>query len=88
MVKQMKATGIVRRLDHLGRLCIPMEIRKTLDLSERDSIEIYVDKEHIILKKHEPSCTICNSMENIIDFAGKNICKKCITKAFGVINHG
>ena len=75
----MKATGTVRPVDNLGRVVLPMELRKTLDIDVRDSVEIYVgDNQEIILKKHEPACIFCNETTDVILFQGKKICKKCI----------
>ncbi|MEA4989181.1 MAG: AbrB/MazE/SpoVT family DNA-binding domain-containing protein [Anaerovorax sp.] len=74
----MKATGIVRKVDELGRIVLPIELRRTLDIEIKTPIEIYVEGEYIILKKYNPSCCICGSMDELINFKGKNICKKCI----------
>ncbi|KEI94452.1 AbrB family transcriptional regulator (plasmid) [Clostridium botulinum A2B3 87] len=73
----MKATGIVRRIDNLGRIVIPMELRKTLNISEKDSLAIFVDGERVILKKHDPACVFCGEANNVIDFKGKKVCKQC-----------
>lgn len=73
----MKATGIVRKIDDLGRIVIPMELRKTLNISEKDSLAIFVDGERVILKKHEPVCVFCGEASNVIDFKGKKVCKQC-----------
>lgn len=74
----MKATGIVRKVDELGRIVLPIELRRTLDIEIKDPIEIYVDGEFVILKKYNPSCSICNSMENLRYFKDKKVCQKCI----------
>ena len=74
----MKATGIVRKVDELGRIVIPIELRRTLDIDIKDPIEIYVDEDFIMLKKYNPSCIFCGSMEGLKNFNGKNICKKCL----------
>lgn len=74
----MKATGIVRKVDELGRIVIPIELRRTLDIDIKDPIEIYVDGEFIMLKKYNPACVLCGSMDELKNFNGKNICKKCI----------
>lgn len=74
----MKSTGIVRRVDELGRVVIPIELRRTLEIAEKDSLEIYVDGEQIILKKYEPACIFCGDAKNVINFKGKNICKSCL----------
>lgn len=74
----MKSTGIVRQVDDLGRIVIPKELRRTLDISEKDSLEIYVEDNLIIMKKYEPTCIFCGEGKNIRNFKGKNICEKCI----------
>lgn len=73
----MKSTGIVRKIDELGRVVLPMELRRNLNLNIKDSIEIYVEGESIILKKYEPCCTFCGEVTNITQFKGKNVCDKC-----------
>ncbi|OUM85316.1 MAG: AbrB family transcriptional regulator [Bacillus thermozeamaize] len=74
----LKSTGIVRKVDELGRVVIPIELRRTLRISERDSLEIYVDGERIILKKYEPACIFCGNAENVIHFKEKIVCKNCL----------
>jgi transcriptional pleiotropic regulator of transition state genes len=74
----MKSTGVVRRVDDLGRIVIPIETRRTLNVAEKDSLEIYVEGEEIILKKYEPSCVFCGEAGNVVNFKGKNICKSCM----------
>ena len=74
----MKATGIVRKVDELGRIVLPIELRRTLDIAERDAIEIYVEGSSIVLKKFRPNCVFCDSSKDVVDFKGKNICQKCI----------
>lgn len=74
----MKTTGIVRKIDELGRIVLPIELRRTLGIGERDSIEIYVDGESIILKKYKTSCVFCAETDNLIDFKGKSICPSCL----------
>lgn len=74
----MKATGIVRPVDALGRVVIPVEIRRNLGIRTEDSLEIFVDGQYIMLKKYEPSCIFCGSMEDIHTIHGKNICGDCI----------
>lgn len=73
----MKATGIVRKVDELGRIVLPIELRRTLDIEEKDPLEIYVDGETILLKKYAPTCIFCGSGENVESFKGKNICAEC-----------
>ena len=74
----MKSTGIVRKVDELGRIVLPIELRRTLDIAEKDSLEIYVDDNRIVLKKYEPSCIFCGSSKDVITFKGKNICPNCL----------
>lgn len=74
----MKSTGIVRKVDELGRIVIPIELRRTLNVAEKDALEIYVDGEHIILKKYEPACIFCDDARDITVYKGKNICKNCL----------
>ncbi len=73
----MKSTGIVRKVDELGRIVIPIELRRTLDIAEKDSLEIFVDGERIILAKHEDSCIFCGKSKNLSVRKGKNICDAC-----------
>ena len=73
----MKSTGIVRKVDELGRVVIPIELRRTLGIEEKDALEIYVDADKIILKKYQPACIFCNTAEDIVNFKGKNICVNC-----------
>lgn len=76
----MKETGIVRQMDSLGRIVLPIELRRTLDIAERDFLEIYVDGSSIILKKHHPTCIFCNSSSDLISYKGKNICPDCLNE--------
>ena len=76
----MKSTGIVRRVDELGRVVIPIEIRNKFDIKEKDPIEIYVDGSTIILKKFEPNCVFCGNTKNLIEYNGKLVCSKCAKK--------
>ncbi|KOF55730.1 AbrB family transcriptional regulator [Clostridium sp. DMHC 10] len=74
----MKSTGVVRRVDELGRIVIPMELRRTLEIAEKDSLEIYVDGEKIIFKKYQPACIFCGDAKDVVNYKGKNICKSCL----------
>ena len=76
----MKSTGITRPVDALGRVVIPMEIRETFDIKTKDILDIYVEGDKIILRKHGESCVFCDSQEDVINFEGKKICKNCISK--------
>lgn len=76
----MKSTGIVRKVDELGRVVIPIELRRTLGIGEKDALEIYVDGERIMLKKYEPACIFCGNAENVTYFKGKIVCHECISE--------
>lgn len=74
----MKATGIIRKVDELGRIVLPIELRRVLDIAERDELEIYLDSGKIILQKFEPSCIFCSSSQRLVSYRGKNVCRECI----------
>lgn len=74
----VKSTGIVRKVDELGRIVIPIELRRTLDIGIKDSLEIYVEDEQIILKKYSPACAFCANASGITVFKGKNVCADCL----------
>ncbi len=74
----MKATGIVRKVDELGRIVLPIELRRTLDIEIKDPIEIYVDGDYILLKKYEPACIFCGNAKNVKRIHDKNVCGDCI----------
>ncbi|MDD2619532.1 MAG: AbrB/MazE/SpoVT family DNA-binding domain-containing protein [Syntrophomonadaceae bacterium] len=76
----LKSTGVVRKVDELGRIVIPIELRRTMGIEEKDALEIYVDNEKIILKKYEPACIFCGNAEDVVNYKGKNICKSCLTE--------
>jgi len=73
----MKSTGIVRKVDELGRIVLPIELRRTFDIEEKDALEIYVDQNMIILKKYEPACIFCGDAKDVFTFSGKNVCHTC-----------
>lgn len=77
----MKFTGIVRKVDELGRIVLPKELRSTLNINEKDPLEIYVDEDNkIVLKKYEPACIFCGGMNGIINYKGYNVCRDCLKK--------
>ena len=76
----MNNTGMIRRIDELGRIVIPIEIRNRFDIKEKDPMEIYVDDGSIVIKKYEPNCLFCGETENVIKFHNKLIFKKCINQ--------
>ena len=75
----MKSTGIVRRVDELGRVVLPIELRNKFGITEKDPMEIYVDGSSIILKKYEPNCIFCGSSKKVTNYQDKVVCEKCIT---------
>lgn len=74
----MKSTGIVRKVDELGRVVLPIELRRNLQIERKDALEIYVDGDSIILKKYEPACIFCGKAEDMHTFRNKNICAACL----------
>ena len=78
----MRSTGMVRRTDKLGRIVIPIEIRKKLKIKPYDELEMFSEGENIILKKFEESCTFCGSTINLIRQKDKLICEKCIKESY------
>ena len=74
----MKATGIVRKIDNLGRIVLPMELRRTLQIDVKDDLEIFVEDEQIYLTKYQPKCVICGNEEGLKEHRGKKICSECI----------
>ena len=80
----MKSTGIVRKVDELGRIVLPIELRRTLDIEEKDSLEIYVDGSSIVLRKYQPACVFCDDATDVVNFKGKIICKNCLKELAGL----
>ena len=76
----MKSTGITRPVDALGRVVIPMEIRENLNIKTKDLLEISLQGNQIVLKKHGESCIFCDSSEDLVIFEDKKVCKKCLAK--------
>lgn len=77
---EMKSTGIVRNVDDLGRIVLPKELRKVLDIEERAPLEIFVDGSRIVLQKYQPSCIFCGSADGMTTYKGKNICEDCMAE--------
>lgn len=80
----IKETGMVRHIDDLGRVVIPIELRRTLSIKQGDAIEMYVEDNNIKLKKFLPDCAICNSLEKLQAFKDKLICQKCVDQIVAV----
>jgi len=81
----MKATGIVRKLDQLGHIVLPMELRRTFDISESDPFEISVEEDAIVLHKYKPGCCLCGGTDGLIKIGDKAICKACAEKIAAVL---
>ncbi len=73
----MKSTGIIRKVDDLGRIVLPAELRRLLELDDRAEVEIYTENNTVVLKKHQPSCIFCGAKDDLIAFRGHNICPAC-----------
>jgi len=80
----MKSTGIVRKVDELGRIVLPIELRRTLDIAEKDALEIYVDGTSVVLKKYQPSCVFCDGAQDVVEFKGRNVCASCLKELKGI----
>lgn len=76
----MKATGIVRKVDDLGRIVLPIELRRNMGINIRDSLEIFVDADQILLKKYAPACIFCRENDDLVEYKGKKVCRRCIEK--------
>lgn len=76
----MKATGFVKQIDDMGRIVIPKEIKKKMDLENRDYLEIFANGDEIILKKYQPGCIFCGEVDNVRSFKNKLICPECLAK--------
>ncbi|NLN88433.1 MAG: AbrB/MazE/SpoVT family DNA-binding domain-containing protein [Syntrophomonadaceae bacterium] len=76
----LKSTGMVRKTDELGRVVIPIEIRRTMNIETKDPLEIYTSGEYIVLQKYQPACIFCGEAGEIINYQGKNICKICLVE--------
>ena len=73
----MKSMGMVRKVDDMGRIVLPVELRRSLGIVERDELEISVESDRIVLKKFEPRCIFCGSSDLFVNYMGKNVCKIC-----------
>ena len=77
-VSTMKTTGMIRQLDSLGRIVLPIELRRTLNINTKDMLEILVEGSSVILRKYESNCHFCGSSNGVSSFKGKMICKRCL----------
>lgn len=76
----MKSTGILRSIDELGRIVLPKSMRQNLEIAERDQLEIYTEGDSIILRKYQPACVFCDSVEDVVIFNGKRVCSACLNE--------
>ena len=76
----MKSTGIVRKVDELGRIVLPIELRRSLDIEVRDPLEICLEGDEIVLRKYETGCVFCGSRRGLTTYMGKHICSSCASK--------
>lgn len=76
----MKSTGIIRKVDDLGRIVLPIELRRMLDIAERDELEIFMENDRIVLQKYEPACIFCGSSRALSSYCRKNVCGDCVRK--------
>ena len=74
----MKSTGIVRKVDDLGRIVLPIELRRVLNIDIKDSMEIFVEGEKVILRKYQPACIFCQSADNVHQHKGRLVCDDCM----------
>ncbi|MBR2907114.1 MAG: AbrB/MazE/SpoVT family DNA-binding domain-containing protein [Clostridia bacterium] len=76
----MKSTGFVKKIDELGRILIPKELRSNMELDTKDALEMFVDGDRIVLQKYQPACIFCNNADDIIFFEGRRVCASCLSK--------
>ncbi len=74
----MTSTGIVRRIDSVGRFVLPIELRRTLEIADNDSLEVFIEDNTIILKKYQPACIFCGNARDVSTYKGHNICTNCV----------
>lgn len=74
----MKSSGIVRKVDELGRIVLPVEMRRLLNISEKDALEIFIQDDSIVVRKHHDECVFCGSVRGVVSFKGRNVCADCI----------
>jgi transcriptional pleiotropic regulator of transition state genes len=76
----MKSTGVVRKVEHLGRISLPSGLRRKLNFAKGDLVEVYIEDGMLVIKKHTPSCVFCQSVERLVEFEDRYICGKCVAK--------
>lgn len=75
----MKETGIIRRVDELGRLVLPIELRRFLEIDERDPVEIFLQDDCVILRKYRPTCIFCGASSDLLEYRGRQLCRACLS---------
>lgn len=83
----MRSNGVIRRVDELGRVVIPIDMRTQLGIVEKDPLEIYVESDSIVLKKYEQKCIFCGNTKKLLNFENKIICRKCLNNIAKLNNH-
>jgi transcriptional pleiotropic regulator of transition state genes len=73
----MKAIRFIRRVDELGRIVLPADIRKQFSLDSHDALEILIEDNNLVLRKYQPCCVFCDSSEDVFEYHGKTVCRKC-----------
>jgi len=81
----MKSTGVVRKVDELGRIVLPVELRRGFGIEEKDSLEIYVEGDRVILKKYAPGCLFCGQAKDVKTILNKNVCQACLNHMKGAV---
>lgn len=81
----MKSTGIVRKVDELGRIVLPIELRRTLNIAEKDPLEIFVEGDMVVLHKYQPTCVFCDETDGVVTYKGKVVCPSCVRKLNGIL---
>lgn len=79
-MSKRKAMGIVRKVDELGRIVLPIELRRSFEIAEKDLLEFFVEEDSIVLKKYSPVCTFCSETSDLTVHQGRNICASCLKK--------
>lgn len=74
----MKENGLVREVDDMGRIVLPKELLKYLNMENVKAVQIFVENNSIVLKKYNPGCIFCNNVDNTIRYKGQYICKDCL----------
>ncbi len=74
----VKATGIVRKVDDVGRIVVPVELRRVLDIENGDAVQFFVDGETVVLRRYDAGCVFCGRTEHVQEFGGRKVCASCM----------